>query len=93
MIKPNLKKTACIIAAALAAWTVMLAVDFLRANTLNKPIFVIPAQTSDDGGSGKYVGLGYSFHIKGNFLPEDENKGVTSVKGYLFGQCVVDKKR
>ena len=36
-------------------------------------------------GSGKYIGLGYSFDIKGNFMPEDEFPGVTKWTYYLFG--------
>ena len=41
-----------------------------------------------DGGSGKYVGLGYSFYIEGNFMPEEKNQGVTSYRGYVFGKEV-----
>ena len=45
---------------------------------------------AQDGGSGTYVGLGYSFDIEGNFVSESKDllKGVTSYRGYLFGNEV-----
>lgn len=50
----------------------------------NKPIFCIGIGTSDGGGSGLYYGLGYGFDIKGNFMPEDTDYGVTSYTMYLL---------
>ena len=34
--------------------------------------------------AGKYAGLGYSFYIEGNFMPEEKNQGVTSYRGYIM---------
>ena len=69
----------------LAIWLVVGVIDFSRVHSFEKPIFCITTKTYDDGGSGHYVGLGYSFDIKGNFMPEDELKGVTEYSYYLFG--------
>ncbi|MBO5166390.1 MAG: hypothetical protein IJ405_05700 [Lachnospiraceae bacterium] len=66
-------------------WLGLLITDFIRVNHFEKPLFALATETADDGGSGKYIGLGYSFHIKGNFLPEDEFPGVTSFTAYIFG--------
>ena len=44
--------------------------------------------TADDGGSGHYQGLGYSFDIKGHFMPEDECPGVTAYALRIFGVAV-----
>ena len=43
---------------------------------------------ADDGSSGIYNGLGYSFDIKGNFMPEDEFPGVTHADFYLLGRHI-----
>ncbi|TCK98649.1 hypothetical protein EDC19_1082 [Natranaerovirga hydrolytica] len=64
-------------------------VDYWRVcHLFEKPIFTIPIMTSDDGGSGTYQGLGYSFEIQGNFMPEDEHFGVTHFEYYWFGNLV-----
>jgi len=67
--------------------------DFALVRSFNKPIFCIGTDLADDGGSGKYVGLGYSFDIKGNFLPDTEYPGVTSYHGYIFGNEVTSGLR
>ena len=59
--------------------------DFLRVKSFEKPLFCVPVQTYDDGGSGHYVGLGYAFDITGNFLPEEELPGVTEYVYYILG--------
>ncbi len=81
-----MKKKIFLIAVILAAiWTLAGVVDFSRVHSFEKPIFSVGVETADDGGSGHYVGLGYSFDIEGNFMPEDELQGVTEYSFYLFG--------
>ena len=81
-----MKKALCVIIMLLfATWLTVCIVDFSRINSFEKPLFCIATQTADDGGSGKYVGPGYSFEIKGNFMPEDEFPGITSFTAYIFG--------
>lgn len=82
-----MKKKAIVIGAACAVvlWAVIGIIDFVAVSSYRKPIFCVAWKTSDDGGSGKYVGLGYSFDIMGNFMPEDDPREVTSYKGRLFG--------
>ena len=53
----------------------------------------MPAETADDGGSGTYKGLGYSFDIEGNFMPEDEFPGVTKARFYLLGKMLKEAIR
>ena len=74
-----------VIGIMLAIWMVVGIVDFRSVHSFEKPMFCIVSETADDGGSGHYVGLGYSFDIKGNFMPEDEQKGVIEYSYYLFG--------
>ncbi len=90
--KSSRKKAAVIVMTILILWACLFTIDFLRAVTMTKPIFVLPVITADDGGSGIYAGLGYWYDIRGNFMPEEDNKGVTDIRGYLFGIPVVDKE-
>lgn len=69
-------------------WLAAGTADFLRASSFERPLFCVPVDTAKDGGSGLYRGLGYSFDIKGNFMPEDELPGVTEYTYYLFGNNI-----
>lgn len=66
-------------------WLTVGIVDYCRLHRFEKPIFCVGVNLCEDGGSGKYVGLGYSYDIEGNFMPEDEFPGVTKWTYYLFG--------
>ena len=70
---------------AVLLWLAAGTVDILRVSSFEKPVFCAPCVTADDGGSGDYQGLGYSFDIEGNFLPEDEFPGVTEYTLRVFG--------
>ena len=64
-------------------------IDYRRTtHNFEKPIFAQVVNGADDGGSGLYVGIGYSADIKGNFMPEDEFKGVTHAYFFVFGKEV-----
>lgn len=82
-----MKKKKVIICAAVVVilWLGSGVLDFFRIKSFQRPLFCIPIETYDDGGSGHYVGLGYSVDIKGNFMPEEELPGVTEYRYYLFG--------
>ena len=69
-------------------WLAAGVVDFMLVKSYHKPIFCIGVDLADDGGSGKYVGLGYSFELEGGFMPDDDEPDVTSYKGYIFGKKV-----
>ena len=69
----------------LTIWLGVGIIDFGRVHSFEKTIFCINTKAQKDGGSGHYVGIGYSFDIEGNFMPEDELKGVTEYSYYLFG--------
>ena len=79
------KKIIIAVICAVALWIAVGIVDYGRVHGFEKPIFCVGTELADDGGSGKYVGLGYSFDIEGNFMPEDEFPGVTKWTYYLFG--------
>lgn len=82
----NKKKIVLIVVGVvLTIWLIFGIIDFSKVHSFEKPIFCINTKTSDDGGSGHYIGLGYSFDIKGNFMPEDELKGITEYSYYIFG--------
>lgn len=80
------KKLFIVFSAAVVLWAVIGVIDYGRVHSFEKPIFCAVVDTADDGGSGNYVGLGYSFDIQGNFMSEDEYPGVTKWTYYLFGK-------
>ena len=86
------KKKSIIIAiiCIIVLWITMGLVDYIRVSGFERPIFcLLDVENSyEDGGSGTYKGLGYSFDIMGNFMPEDEYPGVTSYTYYVFGNEV-----
>ncbi len=92
MKKKIIKIVSITIAVFLVLWIIAGTVDFLRVKSFERPLF-ISTQTTDDGGSGMYYGVGYSFEIEGNFMPEDELPGVTHYKYYLFGNLISEEIR
>lgn len=76
------------ILAVVVLWLAAGAVDFMLVTNYRKPVFCIGIDLADDGGSGRYVGLGYSFELEGGFMPDDDEPDVTSYKGYIFGKEV-----
>lgn len=70
----------------LVLWLGMFATDYRMSTTLRKPVFVVPVETADDGGSGTYQGLGYSvtLELNGN-VP---NSQVISVTMEMFGKVI-----
>ena len=66
-------------------WIAAGIVDYYRLHRFEKPLFCVGINLADDGGSGKYVGIGYSYDIEGNFMPEDEFQGITKWTYYLLG--------
>jgi len=87
-VRVFMKKLIIILIVLLLVWAAVGIADFFRVYSFEKPIFCIAADTADDGGSGEYRGLGYSFVIEGNFMPEDEFPGVTKYEYYLFGKLI-----
>lgn len=85
MNKKKIFIVAIVMVCVVALWLTVGIVDYYRLHRFEKPIFCVGIDLSDDGGSGKYVGLGYSYDIEGNFMPEDEFPGVTKWTYHLFG--------
>lgn len=82
----NKKKIFIVLGIIFVIWLMMGIVDYSKVHSFERPIFSIIIEPGyEDGGSGRYVGLGYYFDIKGNFMPEDEFPGVTRYDFYIFG--------
>ena len=65
----------------LVSWASIAYSDYADvAISYDKPKFCISTMTADDGGSGKYIGLGYSFDIDGHL----ENNGKYEVDTYTY---------
>ena len=86
--KSKINRIVIAVLAMVVLWLCVGITDFARVHNYKKPLFCIGVNMADDGGSGNYVGLGYSFYIEGNFMPEEKNPGVTSYRGYVFGKEV-----
>jgi hypothetical protein len=72
----------------------MMVVDYWRTiHGFEKPFFAICRDGYDDGGSGIYTGMGYSFSIKGNFMPEDKFPGATHTEFYILGNKITESIR
>ena len=82
------KRIGIIVLAIILLWLAAGVTDFALVHTYHKPIFCIGVELADDGGSGKYIGFGYSFDIEGNFMPDAKDYGVTSYRGYILGKQV-----
>lgn len=71
---------------AIIVWLSIFVTDFIRVNDFERPVFCVLVSGADDGGSGTYIGLGYTVDIEGNFVTEDEvERGVTEFDMKLFG--------
>lgn len=82
------KKWTIALLVLLALWLAIGITDFTRVTNFERPVFCVLTQGADDGGSGRYIGLGYSFDIEGNFMPEDEFPGVAKFEAKLLGMTV-----
>ncbi len=93
MKKKTMKIVSIAIVGFLVLWITTGTVDFLRVKSFERPLFAMSGITADDGGSGMYYGVGYSFEIEGKFMPENELPGLTRYKYYLFGNLVSERIR
>lgn len=86
----KVKRVVIMVIILVATWLGMGVTDFALLYNFKMPLFCLATETMQDGGSGTYTGLGYSFDIEGNFVGEDEDmlRGVTSYRGYVFGREV-----
>lgn len=84
MDKAGKKKVLLVLAIIVCLWILIGVIDFTRVHSFERPIFCVWSLKYLDGGSGTYVGLGYSFEIKGNFFPDDELPGVTKYIAKIF---------
>lgn len=64
------KKIIIAVACILVLWIAIGIVDYSRVNSFERPIFCVCPEPMQDGGSGKYIGLGYSFDIEETSSPK-----------------------
>ena len=83
----KLKVLLIIVLSLILLWGVVFAIDYFRCSNLKMPIFVIPGETADDGGSGTYYGLGYSVEVEKNVSAEYGIQ-IESVEMYIFDKFV-----
>jgi hypothetical protein len=91
-MKP-LKKLFIIIATALLSlvicWGVVFAMDYNSCQNLQIPRFIVSTgDTSDDGGTGLYRGLGYSVKLRVYIDKDSSSPVVDSVEMTMFGKVI-----
>lgn len=70
-----------LIAVLLVSWACIAYSDYADVTiSFDKPQLCIATMTADDGGSGKYISLGYSFDIDGHL----ESNGKYEVDKYTY---------
>ena len=69
----------------LISWVGIAYTDYAKvAISFDKPKFCMLVNGADDGGSGEYIGLGYSFNVDGH-LDVDSKYQVDKYKYKIFG--------
>lgn len=93
--KKRLLTVLIIAAALLLAAVAMACVDYnLVVNRHERPKCAVGFATADDGGSGRYYGLGYGFEVHGNFVALDPaDYGVREWSFYILGVEVASGSR
>lgn len=76
----NKKKVVIAVVCVLVLWVTISIVDYSRVNNSDRPLFCVGSKLADDGGSGRYVGLGYSFNIDGHL----ESNGKYEIDAYIY---------
>ena len=82
-----LKVVLKIVIILISLWGIIFAIDFMRCASFKMPIFVVPGETADDGGSGTYYGLGYRVEVKKN-VSSDYGGVLEKIEMYMFDKFV-----
>lgn len=78
----------------LVVWLIIGGIDFVLVHNYQKPIFSKGQDTADDGGSGRYVGLGYSFLLEGGLvIDENPQFQIKYFESYIFNIKVSEGTR
>lgn len=83
----KIKLLITILLSLILLWGIIFGIDYFRCSNFKMPIFVIPGDTADDGGSGTYYGLGYSVEVEKNVSAE-YGVQIESVEMYIFDKFV-----
>ena len=83
----KIKVLLIIVLSLILLWGVIFAIDYFRCSNFKMPVFVIPGETADDGGSGTYYGLGYSVDVEKNISAE-YGEQIESIEMYIFDKFV-----
>lgn len=85
--KKTLKLVLSILILLVTLYCVIISIDINRVESFREPIFVIPVNTADDGGSGEYRGLGYKVIMEVEITAE-YGKKIKQIEMYMFDKCI-----
>lgn len=83
----SLKVVLKIVIILISLWIIIFAIDFMRCASFKMPIFVVPGETADDGGSGTYYGLGYKVEVK-KHISADYGGQLEKIEMYMFNKFI-----
>ena len=81
-----------LISVLVVVWLSMFVTDFISASTLREPKFVLPIKTAAGGGSGTYLGLGYTVELEVR-LDVDIGKVIEKTEMKVFGRVIASSER
>ena len=79
----------CIVCVVVILWSAIFLTDLTLVRNGGEPVFVIAFATADDGGSGTYLGLGYTAEID-KYLHVDYGVITTGVELHFFGRTIAE---
>lgn len=79
----NTKVLLVILLTIIILWFTIFLIDYIRCSNFKEPIFVIPYETADDGGSGIYYGLGYKVKTE-KYISAKYGAQLIKVEMYMF---------
>ena len=86
-MEKKIKILIIILLVVMSLWGIIFTIDYFRCTNLKMPIFTIPENTADDGGSGTYYGLGYSVEVEKNISAEYGTQ-IEKIEMYIFDNFI-----
>ena len=86
-MKKSIKILISIIVVLIVLWGIIFFIDYSRCSNFKEPIFVVTRDTTDDGGSGIYYGLGYKVKIE-KTISAEYGPTLVRVEMYMFDKFI-----
>lgn len=88
LMSKSIKVIIGIVVTLIILWGIIFAIDYSRCANLKMPIFVMPEDVADDGGSGTYYGLGYKVEVE-KYISSEYGLQLAKVEMYIFDKFII----